>query len=429
METSTPAYNQARETPQNDRGFTILYWIWVLMLFLPERLISFYIPALKFMRSLPTILLALALFIWFTSNSNKYKYKWFAIFLVSLVISSLFAENTGRARVPLRLVLEYYLLALITFGFITNKLRTDKLMFLFMLQFLYLGIWGIIGGGLIKWDYILNEEDAYGPLMGIGVAYCYYYFSVQKKSMTKTLALIALCVCITGVVISFARGAFLVLAATLIYLLVKSGNFIKGLLLIGIACIVIVVATSIIFPDNAFWKEMQTSTEGTSAGTGKDRKVLWSIAWEEYKDNPMFGVGPSNFGIAATRYLQYVKDPGNYRTDTIWGRALHNAYFQILSELGTFGIIIFLMILYDFFKINRATMRYNLTNSTSELNNLTLKQTKHLVTGIKIAMIAFLLNAFFYDIIYYSWFWILLIFNRMLYINITQEKLFYKPAQ
>jgi O-antigen ligase len=231
------------------------------------------------------------------------------------------------------------------------------------------------------------------------------------------------------VVISFARGAFLVLAATLIYLLVKSGNFIKGLLLIGVACIVIVVATSIIFPDNAFWKEMQTSSEGTSSGTGKDRKVLWSIAWEEYKDNPIIGVGPFNFGIAATHYLSKVDDPGNYRTDTIWGRALHNAYYQILCELGTFGIIIFIIILYDFFKINRATMRYNLTSSTTELNNLTLKQTKHLVTGIKIAMIAFLLNAFFYDIIYYSWFWILLIFNRMLYINITQEKLFYKPAQ
>jgi len=281
---------------------------------------------------------------------------------------------------------------------------------------------------LVKWDYILNEEDAYGPLMGIGVAYCYYYFSVQKKSMAKTLALIALCTCIVGVVISFARGAFLVLVATLIYLLVKSGNFIKGILFIGIACVVIIVATSIIFPDNAFWKEMQTSAEGTSSGTGRDRKVLWSIAWEEYKDNIIIGVGPLNFGVAATHYLNRVKDTGNYRPDTIWGRALHNAYFQILCELGTFGIIIFIMILYDFFKTNQATIRYTPTSCDSELDNLTLKQTKHLVTGIKVAMIAFLLNAFFYDIIYYSWFWILLIFNRMLYINIFQEKLFFNPS-
>ncbi len=429
MESSVPANNsQLKEPTQNERGFKILYWIWVLMLFLPERLISLYIPPLQFLRSLPTILLALALVVWFTSNTEKYKYKWFALFLVSLLISSLLAENTGRARVVLRLVLEYYILALITFSFISNKYRTDKLMFLFMLQFLYLGIWGIIGGGLVKWDYILNEEDAYGPLMGIGVAYCYYYFSVQKKSMAKTLALIALCTCIVGVVISFARGAFLVLVATLIYLLVKSGNFIKGILFIGIACVVIIVATSIIFPDNAFWKEMQTSAEGTSSGTGRDRKVLWSIAWEEYKDNIIIGVGPLNFGVAATHYLNRVKDTGNYRPDTIWGRALHNAYFQILCELGTFGIIIFIMILYDFFKTNQATIRYTPTSCDSELDNLTLKQTKHLVTGIKVAMIAFLLNAFFYDIIYYSWFWILLIFNRMLYINIFQEKLFFNPS-
>ncbi len=419
---------QVRENPQNDRGFTILYWIWVLMLFLPERLISFYIPSLLFLRSLPTVLLVLALFVWFASNSDKYNYKWFAIFLVSLLISSLFAENTGRARVPLRLVLEYYILALITFSFVSNKYRTDKLLFLFMLQFLYLGIWGIIGGGLIKWDYILNEEDAYGPLMGIGVAYCYYYFSVQEKSLTKAIALIALCICITGVVISFARGAFLVLVATFIYLLIKSGNIIKGLVFIGIACIVILIATSIIFPDNAFWKEMQTSSEGTSSGTGKDRKVLWSIAWEEYKDNPAFGVGPSNFGIAASQYLHLVKDPGNYRTDTIWGRALHNAYFQILSELGTFGIIIFIMILYDFFKTNRASMRFNSTSYSGDTNTQPLLQMKQLVMGIRIAMVAFLLNAFFYDIIYYSWFWILLILNRTLFINIYHENFFNKNA-
>jgi O-antigen ligase len=428
MEPQAPLYDQVREPSRNDRGFKILYWIWVLMLFLPERLISFYIPSLQFLRSLPTALLALALIVWFASNKEKHNYKWFTVFLVSLLISSLFAENTGRARVVLRLVLEYYILALITFSFVNNKYRTEKLMFLFMLQFLYLGVWGIIGGGLIKWDYILNEEDAYGPLMGIGVAYCYYYFSVQKRSMTRTLSMIALCVCITGVVISFARGAFLVLAATLIYLLVKSGNFIKGLFLIGIACIVIVVATSIIFPDNAFWKEMQTSTEGTSAGTGRDRKVLWSIAWEEYKDNLIIGVGPLNFGVAAAHYLDKVKDTGNYRPDTIWGRALHNAYFQILCELGTLGIIIFIMILYDFFKTNRATMRYNLTGNAGELDNQTLKQTKQLVSGIKVAMIAFLLNAFFYDIIYYSWFWILLIFNRMLNINICSERIFDKKS-
>jgi O-antigen ligase len=424
MDSSRIGNDQGMGKSRYDKGFQILYWVWILMLFLPERLISFYIPPLLFLRSLPTILLVIALWVWLTSRANKYKYTWFAVFLVSLLISSVSAENTGRARVVLKIVLVYYVLARITFSFVNDRYRTDKLLFLFMLQFIYIGIWGIIGGGKVGWDYILNEEDAYGPFMGIGVAYCYYYFSVQKRRLTRTLSLIAFCICITGVIVSFARGAFVVLVGTLVYLLIKSGNMIKGVLFIGVACIVIATAASVIFPNNAFWKEMQTSFEGVSSGTGKDRKVLWSIAWEEYKDNPAFGVGPSNFGIAASRYLHLVKDPGNYRPDTIWGRALHNAYFQILCELGTFGSFIFLMILCDFVKSNRATSRFSLTGH-SEANDIqALELAKHLSLGIRVAMVAFLMNAFFYDIIYYSWFWILLIFNRMLYINICHEKLF-----
>jgi len=412
----------------SDRGFDIVYWLWVLMLFLPERLIAYYIPPLLRIRSLPTLLLLLALFFWWHSDREKFKFKWLGLFLISLFISTLFAENTGRARLVFRLVLEYYFLARISFTFIDNQYKTQKMLYLFALQFLYLGIWGMIGflqtgRGLITWDYILNEEDAFGPLMGIGVAYCYQYYRAQEKGRSKTIALLATLICVVGVILSFARGTFLVLICTMFYFLIKSGNFLKGLLVIGFAAVVILAATSLIFPENAFWKEMQTSTEGISTGTGRDRKVLWSLAWEEYKDNPVLGVGPSNFGVSAARYLHLVKDPGNYRSDTIWGRALHNAYFQILSELGSFGLVIFLMILFDFNKTNRESLSYR-TNIKDGSSTVTENNgTKQLILGIRIAMLAFLLNAFFYDIIYYSWFWILLIYNRMLHINITKRKM------
>jgi hypothetical protein len=202
-------------------------------------------------------------------------------------------------------------------------------------------------------------------------------------------------------------------------------NKIKNIFLAVLAGIIVIIAANIAFPDNAFWKEMETISEGTSTGTGADRKILWKVAWYEFIDNPVIGVGPYNFGVRAPDYV--IKMPNRERyidAGTIWGRALHNGYFQILCELGVIGSVLFIILLLDFRKSNKSVKiaKVDENNDNPDLIR-DLMAYKNYAFGIELTMFAFLLNAFFYDMIFYTWFWELLVFNKLLYIRISENKM------
>src|SRR4030095_15286141 len=84
-------------------------------------------------------------------------------------------------------------------------------------------------------------------------------------------------------------------------------------------------------------------------------------AWlgKKSKQNLFFAVGVMNFGIQAPNYVERVKDRGELYADpaSIWGRALHNGYFQVLSEGGIVGVTIYCLIALSFFRMNSATRR------------------------------------------------------------------------
>jgi O-antigen ligase len=411
---------KAVSSDSNDFLWKWLYLMWVVYLFRPEWLFSYYIPFLTRLRMLPTFLTYGGLILWICSDQKKDLYKWFGVFLLIAFFSSLFAENTGRARNVLRSLFELYVLAIITLSVVNNKLRIDKLIDLYLWYFLYLGIWGLIGflttgRGLVSWDWVLNEEDAFGPVMCMGVGYSLYYFYSRRTGTIKKFALLTTCICTLGVVLSFARGAFLVLIALAAFFVLMSENRLKTIMVIFIMAIVVFMSTSIFFPNNAFWKEMNTISEGTNKGTGEDRKELWQFAWEEFKDNPIIGVGPWNFGVVSSRYIDKVKNT-HYRAETMYGRALHNGFFEILCELGLLGSITFLILLLEFFRMNKAIKIISKENSDKERKY----KIYQISLGIKITMVVFLLNAFFYDIIFYSWIWLIFILNRAFYNNLNK---------
>ena len=417
----------ASQKTKSDNPFALkmLFLLWIIKLFYPEVLVAYYIPALKFVRKLPTLLIIMLFISSMSSNAEKKEgYWWLAFFLFSLLLSSIGAENTGRSILALRLVLEYYLLARVTFLYCVEDHHKKLLFRIYICSFVYIGAWGIIfflleGQAIIPWDYILNEEDAFGPLMCIGFAVSsYLLLSGQLWQNQKKLFILSVLIGAAGVISSFARGAFLVFLAVVLFNLKKSGNFFKGLLAFVLLSLLIITISSVFFKDNIFWDEMLTVTEGTKSGTGRDRKVLWRIAWEEFKASPILGVGPFNFGVVAADYLHLVPDKKDYRADTIWGRALHNGFFQILCEGGVIGSFAFFMLLVDYWKHLRIQNWSG--RAKNEYADKMLIDRIHYLKAINMGVIAFLLNAFFYDIIYYSWFYQLLIISRIF--SITDQK-------
>ena len=397
----------------------LLYFLWFLRLFRPERLISEHIHALTAIRSAPTILLIILIAIWLFSHNKKYKYKEFALFIFALFVSSIFSENHTRAMWAFRAITELYFLAGITFTYADDITKVRKLLSLYFLYIVYFGLWGIPGMGRVEWDYILNEEDAYGPLMTMGIAFGYYYYRMSVSFNKKKYVQLGIIICVIGVVVSFARGAFLVMLCLFLIIFIKEKGKFKNIVLAAMAGIIVIIAANIIFPNNAFWTEMNTISEGTSEGTGADRKILWKVAWYEFIDHPIIGVGPYNFGVVAPDYVIKMPDRQRYLDPgTIWGRSLHNGYFQILCELGIVGTAVFLVLLYDLNRSNRKIMKYQ-TDENSKDIEAELAIYRQLSSGVALTIFAFLMNAFFYDMIFYTWFWELIIFNRLLLVRVT----------
>ncbi len=91
----------------------------------------------------------------------------------------------------------------------------------------------------------------------------------------------------------------------------------------------------------------------TSGGLSTDdnvsvRLLLWSIAFEMWRANPMTGVGANNFeaAYAESRRAFVASNPSspllNDREDMLAKRA-HNEYVQMLAELGLPGLLLFLV--------------------------------------------------------------------------------------
>lgn len=139
-------------------------------------------------------------------------------------------------------------------------------------------------------------------------------------SITKSYKYIAPSVIILlAILVTQSRGAFLaILIAIIIYLLMYKNIKIKRFKLISISIFVFLVAYLVI-PDEFTYRIQLMFTDSSVLTSGTGRNNIWSWAFGEFLDSPLFGMGLGNFA-----YLY---------------RPAHSAFFQILSELGLIGII------------------------------------------------------------------------------------------
>lgn len=423
----TPSSAPLESTSASPAGWRLVYLLWFIRLFRPEWVIAYYVPALGFIRTAPTLILAILVAIWLPYPRKRLaELKWIILYFLIIAGSAPFAMNVGRSKPVVRFLFELLLIGAATYSFVDTQSRVKSLIRLFVVYYIYIALWGIAFGGLVPWDNVLNQEDSFGPLMAIAVGFCSQCLEAARGRRDKLTSLAGYVITVAGVISSFARGAFLSLVAILLYRVAVSKRVVRNLVFTMFAGIVVVAASFVLVPadpnaldsakqesaiTNPFWKEMASVSDGTSKGTGEDRKVLWSIAWEIYKAHPVFGAGPQNFGVVAPDFVDRVEGNTRYRASSIWGRALHNGYFQVLSEGGTVGALSFGAIVVWFFMTNRRTRMQCRRYAGGPLDN---DWFENVATGLKLSGVAYMMNLFFYDITYYDWFWNLLLLNSLL---------------
>ena len=399
-----------------------LYLMWGLNVFDPQWWIASLGPQIAL--KVPTLLFAVLLVVTILRAPRRLLAP-LLVFLAYTLVSLPFAYVRGQAMDVAKALIVYYTLALATMTLVrTAKQAVPIILMALAVQY---GVWVVLGArtGQVLWHPAYFNYDSFGPLMVLGMAGLYWVGMATKNRRWRRVAFLVAAGCIVGLVVSFARGAVLSAGVVAFWVWVRSPHKVRTASM-GIAALVILAVAAHFYngaksavesgkASTNFWTEMGTSFD-PNEGTRQDRQVLWQLARREYVSNPVFGVGPNCFGAYAADHYAAGTVGGQYDENpkTLWGRALHNTYFQLLSEFGTVGAAIFLWMVWDFFRLNRK-LRHQRRRETWAAQSGGQLDLRYLSFGLEASMLAFLLTAYFYNQIFdVHWFYTLLTINALL---------------
>lgn len=156
-----------------------------------------------------------------------------------------------------------------------------------------------------------------------------------------------------AICLSFSRGVWLSLIASLGFLLVQKSSGIKQkkVFIVGGAVAFFAIVLSIPYASNLLISRIQTMTNFGYA-SNKTRILRWGFALVMFLRHPIIGNGYNSFKFT------YVNNPnilGPYLSQFRMGA--HNEYLQTLAEMGLIGFFAWMWIIVSFFRYGFGLLR------------------------------------------------------------------------
>jgi len=179
----------------------------------------------------------------------------------------------------------------------------------------------------------------------------WYLFRKEEKKVWKILSALYIVVGIYIMMYNGKRGPFVgllagVFVAAFLYSLFTKikkwrviGLSVFAFLIIGGGLIFAFRQTTFVGNLPAIGPIAKTSL---TTGTAETRLIAWGIAWEAFKEKPVFGWGVENFYYAFNKYYNPRSlEHGYYET---WFDRSHNIFLDYLSTTGLIGFLSYLSI-------------------------------------------------------------------------------------
>ncbi len=333
-------------------------------------------------------------------NNYNFQNVLIVIFLIQIFISYQFAFNQELARQPLidfaKLVIIYFLLI--------NIVNERKKLYWFVVVLLLIHFKSAqhlvrqlialnfnIGTGLFGGAGLFANPGDLGTALVAFWGISYYMIRVEHVRLfrffnLKWFFIITTITMPIAIVATNTRGASLGCGVSLLYIWYKS----KKKFIAAIIIITMILMFTAFIPNWERYKQIGTEEDAT----GQQRIILWGASIKMANEYPLAGVGPNNFVFVNKNYfgseLQLVQ---------------HNIFFQVLSELGYPGLVLFLLMIIGCF-YNQWMARKILKERN--IHDPFLYWLSH---GLDVSLIGFIIAAFFVSVFYYPLFWSLLILS------------------
>ncbi|KKU15046.1 MAG: hypothetical protein UX23_C0005G0012 [Parcubacteria group bacterium GW2011_GWB1_45_9] len=193
---------------------------------------------------------------------------------------------------------------------------------------------------------IFGNPAYLGAYLLFAIGFALIQRTIILYSAVGFLALTLIFTQIRGAYVGLAGGIFLFAVLTLLFLRKES----KWLAYVcGIILLIGAISLSALFAarDTAFVQNVPILTRVTEVAnfwevpSVKERLLNWSIAIKAFKERPVFGYGPENFGVAANKYYDYRVGQGEP-----WFDRAHNRPFDTLATGGTVVFSFYLLWLF-----------------------------------------------------------------------------------
>ena len=349
----------------------------------------------------------------------------FLVFVAVIGTTVISALNNFYAYEIAQAMAVYFVMFVIATNVVDSMSRMKAIVWLLLFIHLYFSVKGImtfVGGqhyiattgqytsGMVGGGFIGDENDF---AMALNMMIPFVFFGVfYLKGFARLISSALLIIFTLGVISSFSRGGWVGLAAVMLYGLFNVRRKFAVISMIGI-----IAGAAFMFAPPQYWDEVGSVTD-TSESTASARIRYWDAGVRMFMDYPVIGVGAANGGIHMPRYIRGERDP-----NTQWGRAFHGVWVQVLAELGSLGMIAYLvMIALAFrwlFKIKKMKIPGDEDRSHQYLANSMIG-----------ALIGYFACATFLSTAYYPHLWTIyiLIVSFVTYVNRSQGTLNATPA-
>ena len=172
---------------------------------------------------------------------------------------------------------------------------------------------------------------------------------VETHGWRRPLAALMIGLLAAGIVLSLSRGAVLAVGVGVIWHAVSNRRH-RRLLIVAMT---VSAMSALLFIQSNPERVAQglSAKEYVAQDNVDSRLVAWNGAIKLAADHPLLGIGPGNFGV------YYYEISGN-PVGTFALGVSHNSYLDVASELGFFGLLLFLaFIVLSFWRLSTATAR------------------------------------------------------------------------
>lgn len=249
-----------------------------------------------------------------------------AIRFLSYILIGCFILNEINDKNSIKLILEVFIFS------------TFALNIIGVLQyFTKLGVstYAVILENRPRVEATLGNPNSFGAYLAMSIFPCFMLYLYESNKKKKAFYGINAVLTVINLILTYSRNSWLAFGIGLVFMaIIYSWKFIIAILLGGVAAFSIPSVMERI-------KQFKDSSQNIS------RLNIWKTALKMIKEHPLSGVGNGNFSAL---YDSYVMKYPELKMEGISEFPSHNSYLKVFSELGLFGFITFVFIIFSIIK-------------------------------------------------------------------------------